>query len=91
MFASPTAKKVRAIALAIAVTFVTNYAISFASSSTLVDRSRSDNEITYTSRGSVPTVKPTVKPERGSVPTVKPTVKPERGSVPTVKPTVKPE
>jgi len=80
MFASPTAKKVRAIALAIAVTFVTNYAISFAARS--IDPAGSGSTQTSlvssgTNRGSVPTMKPTQRPERGSVPTVKPSPKPD--------------
>jgi hypothetical protein len=80
MFASPTAKKVRAIAVAIAVTFVTNYAISFASKADgPVGKQGPENSVAteYSSRGSVPTVKPSPRPERGSVPTVKPSPRPE--------------
>ena len=80
MFASPTAKKVRAIALAIGVTFVTNYAISFAARSD--SPAGSDGNQTSlvsgsSARGSVPTMKPTQRPQRGSVPTVKPSPKPD--------------
>ena len=74
MFASPAAKKVRAVVLAMAVTFVTNYAISYAAKS---DNTPSqDNQ-----RGGVVTTTSVPRPSRGGVVTTTSVPRPSRGGV----------
>ena len=60
MFASPAAKKVRAILLAMGVTFVTNYAISYAAKSDTAPGQESN-------RGGVVTTTSVPRPSRGGV------------------------
>jgi hypothetical protein len=74
MFASPTAKKVRAIALAITVTFVTNYAISYAE--------KADHPVTQNSdRGGIVTTTSVPRPTRGGIVTTTSVPRPTRGGI----------
>jgi hypothetical protein len=74
MFATPTAKKVRAIALAIGVTFVTNYAISYAE--------RADQPAAQNSeRGGIVTTPTVPRPSRGGIVTTTSVPRPSRGGI----------
>jgi hypothetical protein len=74
MFASPTAKKVRAIALAIAVTFVTNYAISFAGKAEQPATQQND-------RGGIVVTTSVPRPTRGGIVTTTSVPRPTRGGI----------